>query len=247
MRRSDHQLAAAMAGSTIPRKSALIVLLFCVIEIAGCSPRDSYVDDYVIETASQPSGPVGIAFVDSTFDQVQNEHSTETLPQSALHRFSAVTMDSTVELSITDTVSRLYSSDRSTGQRDSISLPIIRRWSLRGRGGRVDTLPSRPIFLGVLHDSLALVVHESSRNSPQRSSRAFFASLINYLGFQVCLDLPLPEVRDRWFRLRISGDTLFATEQSNIVGRAASSDSRRVWRWHLRPRNCPWNFVQRDM
>ena len=135
--------AGSIASSAKSRRRlALLWLLFCASEIVGCSPRDSHVDDDVIATESQPNGPVGVAFVDSTFVPIQNETYAETSPQSALHRISAFTTDSTVELSTNDTIGRLYSSDRSTGQRDSISLPIIRRWSIDGRSGRVDTLPS---------------------------------------------------------------------------------------------------------
>lgn len=234
-----------MAPSASPRYSlSLACSLALSIVSAGCAADDGYLDYEVTATESQPSGPRGIIHLNST--RIQGASSSdENARQVASAVLTAHGSDTTVSLRTTEQGDRLYVVKRLLAQTDSVSIPTLRRWSINGAGGRIDTLPARTVFVGSLHDSLAVVVHMSERRSPRRSTRAYFVSLVDYRGSQVCLDLPLTEIRDRAVHFAIHGDTIVARE---LPARAPSvaNDAGTRWRWQVRLSECPWNYVQGD-
>lgn len=234
-----------MTPSVSPRHALSIACSIALsIVSAGCAPDDGYVDFEVTATESQPSGPQGIAHLDRTSVQGAPSLADDT-HQMVQPILAAQGSDTTVSLRTTEQGDRLYVLERLLAQTDSVSIPTLRRWSINGAGGRIDTLPARTVFVGSLHDSLAVVVHVSERRSTRRSTRAYFVSLVDYRGSQVCLDLPLMEIRDRAVHFAIHGDTIVARELPARAPRAANDAGTR-WRWQVRLSECPWNYVQGD-
>lgn len=101
---------------------------------------------------------------------------------------------------------------------------------------------SLPQFVGVLSDSIALVVYrDSSVAKPALPAWLYYAVIVNAKRSQVCLDMTLPEVAGREAKFALHADTLEVLAGS----RPAMSDCALTrLRYRIAIASCTWLGVQ---